>query len=251
MKDEAGTQSFPATGPEARAWCIEEGGMKRMVKTVAAFLMLTLFPALLLAGEDTLTLPAGTTLQVKLITTLSSRTTQSGDPWIGRVVEPVFARGQEILPEGSTIEGRVTYVKEPGRAKGVGEMRLVAETLTTPGEQGVRYAIVAALQGAQGAEGVTLKDEEGTLKGPGKSKKDAAKEAGEAAAAGAAVGSMAHGGTGALYGMGVGAVASVIHTLAKHHKDIVLPQGTELTFEISRDATAKKVPRPESTPADQ
>ena len=228
-----------------------EGMKTKATIAVAGFLMLTVIPALLLAADDTLTLPAGTTLQVRLITTLSSKATESGDPWIGRVVEPVFARGQEILPEGSTVEGRVTYVKEPGRTKGVGEMRLVAETLTTPGDQGVRYAIVASLEGAQGAEGVSLKDQEGTLQGPGKSKKDAAKEAGKAAAAGAGVGAMAQGGTGALYGMGIGAVASVIHTLAKHHKDILLPQGTELTFQISRDTTAKKVVHPEGTSANQ
>jgi len=225
--------------------------MNRIVKIVNGFLMLALFPALLVAADDTLTLTAGTTLQVRLITTLSSKVSQSGDPWIGRTVEPVFAHGQEILPEGSTIEGRVTYVKEPGRTKGVGEMRLVAETLTTPGEQGVRYAIVAALEGEQGAQGVSLKDQEGTLKGPGKSMKDAAKEAGEAAAGGAVVGSMVRGGTGALYGMGIGAVAAVIHSLAKHHKDIVLPQGTELTFEISRDTTAKKVVHTEATSTNQ
>jgi type IV secretion system protein VirB10 len=226
--------------------------MNKIIRIVQAGLMTALlFPALLV-GEDEFSLPAGTTLQVRLITTLSSKFTQSGDPWTGQVVEPVFAGGQEVLPPGCTLEGRVTYVKEPGRAKGVGEMRLVAETLTTPGEQGARYAIVAALKGEQGSEGVTLKnDEEGTLKGPGKSKKDAAKEAGEAAAGGAVVGGLAHGGTGALYGMGIGAVASVIHSLAKHHKDIVLSQGTELTFVISRDVTAKKVVRPEGTSANQ
>jgi len=212
-------------------------------------LMPGLFPALLLAADEPFTLPAGTTLQVRLITTLSSKVTQTGDPWIGRVVEPVFARGQEIVAEGSTLEGRVTYVKEPGRTKGVGEMRLVAETLTTPGDKATRYALVAALQREEGAEGVTLQGEEGTLKGPGKSKKDAAREAGEAAAAGAVVGEMAHGGTGALYGMGIGAVAAVIHTLAKHHKDIILPQGTELTFVISRDTTAKKVVPSQATTA--
>lgn len=212
--------------------------------------MLALFPALLLAGDDDFLLPAGTTMQVRLITTLSSKYTQSGDPWTGQVIEPVFAGGKEVLEAGSTIDGRVTYVKEPGRAKGVGEMRLVAETLSTPGSQGAHYAIVAALKGEQGSEGVTLKkDEEGTLKGPGKSAKDAAKEVGKAAGVGAAAGAVfTRSGTDTLVGAGIGAVAAVIHTIAKQHKDIVLSQGTELTFVISSDVTAKKVVHTEATP---
>ena len=32
-----------------------------------------------------------------------------------------------------------------------------------------------------------------------------------------------------------------IHTLAKHHKDVTLPVGTELTFVISHATTGKKL----------
>jgi hypothetical protein len=47
-------------------------------------------------------------------------------------------------------------------------------------------------------------------------------------------------------------VAAVIHSIAKHHKDIILSQGTELTFVISRDVTAKKVVPPSAAmPANQ
>jgi hypothetical protein len=225
--------------------------MNKTVSIVQAGLMTALlFSALLLAGDDEFLLPAGTSLQVRLITTLSSKYTQSGDPWTGQVVEPVFAGGQQVLEAGSTVEGRVTYVKEPGRAKGVGEMRLVAETLTTPGALGAHYAIVAALKGEQGSEGVTLKkDEEGTLKGPGKSKKDAVKQAGKAAAAGGAAGAVFTGsGTDALYGAAIGATAALVYNVIKHHKDIVLSQGTELTFVLSSDVTAKKVVHTEAAP---
>jgi hypothetical protein len=42
--------------------------------------------------------------------------------------------------------------------------------------------------------------------------------------------------------MGIGAAAGLAHGLLKKHKEIVLPQGCEMTFVISRDTTAKKVP---------
>lgn len=225
--------------------------MRRIVRiAVTGLLMAWLLPASAYCSEDTLTIPAGSALQIRLTTTLSSKTTQNGDPWMGRVVEPIFASGREVVPTGSTVEGRVTYVKEPGRVKGAAQMRLVAETITTQ-DEGARYLIVASLEDAQGAGGTKVKGEEGTITGPGKSKKDTAVDAGVGAGAGAGVGAITHGGTGALYGAGIGAVASVVRSLAKRHKDIVLPQGTELTFVISRTTVAKRVPSPATSSTSQ
>ena len=191
------------------------------------------------AAEDgKFTLAAGSRLEVRLMTTLTSRATQEGDPWSGRIVEPVFSGGEEVIPVGSTLEGRVTYVKEPGHVKGRAEMRLLAESITTP--QDVKYTIVASLEDAQGAEGASVKDKEGTIQGSSKSKKDAAKEAGIASGVGAGVGVIAAGGKGSLYGAGIGLLASAIHSIAKRGKDVILPVGTELTFTIDRDTTAKR-----------
>jgi hypothetical protein len=218
--------------------------MKKLVSIILAGLaMAVVFPALAIsADEETVTLPAGSTLQVRLMTTLSTRTNKNGDPFSGRVVEPIIYEGAEVVPAGSVLEGRVAFVKQPGRVKGVGEMRLVAETITTP--EDVKFTLVAGLEDAQGAEGARVKDEEGTIKGPGKSKKGVAVESGVGAGAGAAVGAIGAGGSGALYGAGIGAAAGLIHTLFKRHKDIILPQGTELTFVIERTTTAKRVVKP-------
>jgi type IV secretion system protein VirB10 len=200
---------------------------------LAAMLMIA---AVSYASEDAITLPAGSELHVQLITTLSSKTNDTGDLWTGKVVEPIFGKGGEIVPDGSTVDGHITYVKGPGRVKGKGEMRLVADSITTPDSS--KYTIVASLEDASGAK---IKDQEGTMQGPGKGAKGTAKEVGVGAAAGAGVGAIAHGGTGALYGMGIGALAALAHGILKKGKDIVLPQGTEMTFVISRDTTAKKV----------
>ena len=189
------------------------------------------------AADDAITLPAGSELQVQLITTLSSKTNETGDLWSGKVVEPIYGKGGEIVPEGSTVDGHITYVKGPGRVKGRGEMRLIVDSIST--SDASKYNIVASLKEAQDTK---VKDEEGTMQGPGKDEKRTAEETGIGAAAGAGVGAIAHGGTGALYGMGIGAMAGLAHGLLKKGKDIVLPQGTEMTFVISRDTTAKKVP---------
>jgi hypothetical protein len=198
-------------------------------------------------ASDTFTIPAGTTIQAELTTILSSKGSKSGDPFSARVVEPVFGHGEAIVPEGSTLEGHVSFVKNPGRVKGAAEMRLVAESLTT--SAGVKYDISAGLQDARGVGGVKVNGDEGTIQGPGKSKKEGAKDTGIGAGVGAGVGGIADGGTGALYGAAIGAVAGIARSLIKRHKDVVLPQGTELTFVIARATTAKKMAKPLDAPA--
>jgi type IV secretion system protein VirB10 len=203
----------------------------------AGLVAMLVISAMSFAADDAITLPAGSELHVQLITTLSSKTNETGDLWTGKVVEPVFGKGGEIVPEGSTVDGHITYVKAPGRVKGKGEMRLIVDSISTPDSS--KYNIVASLKDASGTK---VKDEEGTMQGPGKDGKGTAVETGAGAAAGAAVGAVAHGGTGALYGAGIGAMAGLAHRILKKGKDIVLPSGTEMTFVISRDTTAKKVP---------
>ena len=211
--------------------------MKKWIALALASLTLLASLPAFPAEDETITIPTGTRLEVRLMTALSSRASQEGDPFSGRIVEPIFIGGEEVIPAGSTLEGRVTYVKDPGRVKGKAEMRLLAESMTTP--QDVKYTIIAGLEEARGAEGVTLKDE-GTVQGPSKSKKEAAKQAGIGAGVGAAGGVLLAGGTGALYGAGIGLIAATIRSIAKRGKDVVLPMGTELTFVLDRDTKAKR-----------
>ena len=197
-------------------------------------------------GPDAFIIPAGTTIQAELTTILSTKGSTSGDPFSARVVEPVFSHGEEIVPEGSILQGHVSFVKDPGRVKGAAEMRLVAESIST--SAGVMYDISAGLQDAKGLDGSKVKGEEGTIQGPEKSKKEGAKDTGIGAGVGAGAGGIADGGTGALYGAAIGAVTGIVRHLSKRHKDVVLPQGTELTFVISRATTAKKMAKPQDAP---
>jgi len=201
-----------------------------------AWILAGAFPPLVAAGDDGPKLLAGTTLDMTLTTTLSSKANENGDPFTAEIQEHVFAAGEEIIPAGSVVEGRISFIKPPGRATGKAEMRLTPEKVTT--KQGLEFNIAAALTKAEGD--VKMKGNEGTLEGPGKSTKDTAKEAGIGAAAGAGVGAIADGGTGALYGMGIGAAAAVIHRVLKKHGNIVVPQGTELTYVVSRDTIGQK-----------
>jgi hypothetical protein len=208
----------------------------KLTSRILASIIAALAGSMLLgaAANPKPSIPAGTRVNVQLITALSSSADRSGDTFVAQVQDPIFVGGEQLIPSGSTLRGHVTFVKPPGRVKGKAEMRLVGDSIVT--KDGHAYAFKADL--TDGAESdVTVNKAEGTIEGPGKSKKQAAKESGVGAAAGAGAGAIAAGGTGALYGAGAGALAGLIHTLAKHHKNVVLQTGTQLVFVLTTPGT--------------
>jgi len=200
-------------------------------------------------------LPAGSLLRVRLKTTLSDKTNKQGDTFTAMVYDPLVANGEEIIPAGSMLHGHIAFVKESGRVKGVAEMRLVADSIVLPEEE-LRYNLNATLEDAQGADcqKVDSSSEEGVIKGCGKTGKKILKNAaigtGVGAAGGLMVGLATRGGcdyyygcwpssgpgvgASVLYGAGIGAGTSLIYSLFKHNKHIILVQGAELTFVINR-----------------
>lgn len=182
------------------------------------------------ADSAKVTIPAGTTIDVTLITTVTSSADKTGDGFTAEVQDPIFAKGQEIVSAGSTLRGHVAFVKPAGRVSGKGEMRLVADSITT--KDGRQFNFSGTLTDSASSP-VKVKGNEGTVQGPGKSGKKAAKNAGVGAVIGAGGGDIAAGGKGAAIGAGVGAIAGLIKVLASHHKGVVLQSGTPLTFVLS------------------
>ncbi len=223
--------------------------MRRPNRILALILAAALVtPSFVFAADDPVSIPANTTIETTLTTLLSAKTSQEGDPFSAEIVEPIFNHGQEVVPAGSMLEGHVAFIKEPGRVKGKAQMRLVADRIVTK-DGTTEFPLAASLQNAKGAEGAKMIGDEGTVQGPGKSVKGAAIESGIDAGVGAGVGAIAAGGTGALYGLGIGAIAGIIHSVAKRQKDLILPQGTDLTFQIPREIVGKKSTTPaESKP---
>jgi hypothetical protein len=162
-------------------------------------------------------------LHVRLQTTLTSKTNKTGDKFTGYVEQPVTANGKTIVPVGSLVDGHVVMVKGSKRIKGVGQMRIVLDDITT--ENGDEFLINGSLEEAQGSPCAhTANDSEGTIKGCGKSAKDA------------------------LKGAAIGAGAALIYNVFKHEKALVLLQGTHLTFVVDRNVTSKPMPESASIP---
>jgi len=231
--------------------------MRTAIKAlVASLLVAALAPALGLAADKGVTLPAGTTLHVRLTTTLTSKTNKTGDKFSGVVQQPVTANGNTIVPEGSLVEGHVAFIKPSKRIKGRPEMRIVLDNVVTP--EDAKYSLTGSLEDVGGNPcAKTGSDEEGTIKGCGKSKKDAAKGAAIAGAIGAGAGASVgmakeidcryYGncggpgmGTDVMYGAGIGAGTALIYSLLRHEKEVILIEGSDLTFVVNRSVEASQ-----------
>ncbi len=238
--------------------------MKRNLSTLVALVM-TATLAYSRAAESP-GIPPGTTLHVRLGTTITSRTNKPGDTFTGIVDQDIVSGDKTVIPQGSTVSGHVAFLKPAGRIRGKAQMRVVLDSITTPDDQ--KFQLSSTLEDSQGGVcGNTASDEEGTIVGCGKSKKDAAKDAAIGGAVGAGAGaSIGMGkeiecryygrcggpgmGTDVMYGAAIGAGTALLFNLFKHEKEIVLVQGTQLTFVINRtlDGSKSGLPHDASKP---
>ncbi len=195
--------------------------------------LLVLMSAILLSGvalaEDSVSLPAGTTLKVKLENDLATLSNKRGDSFSGRVTEAVVVGGKTIVPIGTTVEGRVTQASSPRRIQGKPTIGIFPEALVMP--SGERYMLNARLVDTSIGHGTDV-NEEGQFKGSGHDGKDLT-EIGMGTGGGMLIGGLAAGGKGLLIGGAAGATATVAHWLSKK-KFATLPAGTELVMEVSR-----------------
>jgi hypothetical protein len=198
--------------------------MKRYVVLLCMILL-----AALAVAQTNLSLPAGTAMKVKLEKRLSTASSQSGDPFSGRVTEAVVLSGKTVIPIGATVQGRVTKVSEPRRIAGKPTIGIFPETVVLP--NGQRYMLNAALVDTSLGHGTDV-NEEGQFKGAGHDGKDLT-EVGLGTGGGMLVGGLIGGGKGLLIGGTIGATATVAHWLGKH-RSAEIPAGTELVLELSR-----------------
>jgi hypothetical protein len=197
--------------------------MKKLV------LLSVLFLAVAALAQNNISLPAGTSMKVKLENALTTFSSKSGDPFSGRVTEAVMLDGKSVIPIGATVQGRVTKTSEPRRIAGKPTIAIFPETIVLP--NGERYMLNATLVDTSVRNGSDVNNE-GQFKGKGHDGKDMT-EIGMGTGGGMLVGGLIGGGKGVLIGGAVGATATVAHWLSKKNS-AMLPAGTEMVMELSR-----------------
>ena len=178
--------------------------------------------------------PTGTRIQVRLESTLNSKTNRQGDRFTAKVIESVLIHGKMVIPEGSTVEGRVAEVRKAGRLKGRSEINLSYERLIFP--NGVSETIVASQAELDDTQKEEMDRKEGTILGEPTRKRDAA-EIGAGAAIGAGIGAIAGGKKGAAIGAGVGGLIGLVDSLRRRGNDIEIPAGARMVIRMDRPLT--------------
>jgi len=202
--------------------------------------VLVLSIVFLIAGVGTaanLTVPPGTIFHCRLSQTLSTASNSQGQLFAATLVEPLVVNGNQVVPAGATIRGRIASLSRPGRIKGVGKMLLVPETLALP--NGQTFTIDAVLLHAYGAPGARIANPEGVLRGPGARLRDL-KEVGIGIGGGGLLGTMIGGLHGTFVGGLIGGAAGLADSFRRRGPDLTLPRNTELKFELSRQLVVRR-----------
>src|SRR5271154_1447316 len=82
------------------------------------------------AVPSTLTLPAGSIIQIRTTDFLSSDGNHKGDQFIATLAQPIVVDGWVVMRRGQTITGQVTDAAKAGRVKGVSKLQLDLSQLT-------------------------------------------------------------------------------------------------------------------------
>ena len=166
-------------------------------------------------APQTITIPAGTVLTVRLGETLSSKESSAGQGFAATVAQPVEVDGKTVIERGAAARGTVVDAKGMGHFKGGALLEVRLNSVSIHGrETSVDTGMVARQVAGKG--------------------KRSAGFIGGGAGAGALIGALAGGGKGAAIGAAAGAGAGTAGAAFTGNKEITLPAETALTFKLKQ-----------------
>jgi outer membrane biosynthesis protein TonB len=164
------------------------------------------------------TIPAGTTLAIRLVDGLDSETNQSGETFRATLNSPLSVEGEVAIPAGYDVEGHIVEVKSAGKFAGQSVLVLQLDRISAGGKS---YAI-----------STDQYKREGSSRG-----KNTAAKVGAGAAIGAIIGGIAGGGKGAAIGAAAGGGVGGGVQAATKGQQIKLPSETVLNFTLQNPLT--------------
>ncbi|HWE83601.1 MAG TPA: hypothetical protein VG267_01560 [Terracidiphilus sp.] len=168
------------------------------------------------------TIPAGTSLAIRIDQRISVKTSHVGDPFTGEVVDPVAASdGSVLIPKLSPVKGVVDAAHKRGHFKGASLLELRLTSLTLNGNS-------YSLQTRDLAE-----------RKKGKGKRSAAMIGG-GAGLGMLVGGVATGGVGLVVGGLVGGGGGAAAAGMTGNRDLDIPAETVVHFKLADDLVVQQ-----------
>ena len=170
---------------------------------------------------ETVTIPEGTSLTVRLGEALGSKISQPGQSFSASLVDPVEVGGKTVIPAGAEARGTVVDAKPLGRFKGGALLSVQLTSITIHGtEHQIQTSAVSQTEKGKGKRTAVL--------------------AGGGAGLGALVGALAGGGKGAAIGAAAGAGAGGAGAAFTGNKEIVMPAESAVTFKLAQSIEVKE-----------
>jgi hypothetical protein len=165
-----------------------------------------------------ITIPAGTSLLVRMIDSVDSSKNKIGDTFLASLEASLIVGDTTVAEKGADVYGKLAQAKEAGKISGGAELTL---ELT-----GIRI----------GGTIVPIDSTTYDVAGKGRGKQSAGRIGG-GAILGAIIGGVAGGGAGAAIGAAAGAGAGTAVQLITHGEQIRVPSETLLEFRVEQDVT--------------
>jgi hypothetical protein len=205
-------RALPNDGPRYVARLVADVPSEHLQLTIENFDYIKNAPV---AAGDVTMLPEGTELRIRLLESLRSDKSQTGQSFAGTVDSDIQVQGRTVIARGSTVKGVVVNAEGSGRVSGRAKMALQLTQVQTGGRS---YDIDTNTLSME-AEGTTGRDA-GRIAG--------------AAALGTIIGAIAGGGSGAATGAAIGGGVGVGGTVLTKGKEVDLPTETLLSFKLTK-----------------
>lgn len=160
-----------------------------------------------------ITVPADTTITVRMIDSVNSQTARLGQIFKASIDEPVVVNGQQVIPRGADVLTKLVEDQRSGKIEGRTVLTMALVSINVNGRLvDVTSTDVRTASGSRGAR-------TGAMVGGG-------------AALGAIVGAIAGGGKGAAIGAGSGAALGGGAEVLTNGQQVKIPSETRLTFRL-------------------
>jgi hypothetical protein len=165
------------------------------------------------APVSTITVPAGSSIRVRLHESLDTKRNRVGDRLTATLDVPLVSGDRVVVPQGTVFNGVIVRSKDSGRWKGRAVMALRLDSFVLNGQA---YTV----------------DSSSTARVSAGHKKHDLAWIGGGASSGAAIGAVAGGGFGAAIGAGAGATAGTVGSVITGKRHVHLPVESGLRFTL-------------------
>jgi hypothetical protein len=186
-------------------------------------------------AQQQVIIPEGTVIELRMDTGLNSGTSRVNDAFKASVARSVSIDGAIVIPEASSVTGRVTSVQPAESSSRSGVIGVEFNQFSINGRA---YVIDGILTSLQADERKQIIDQESQVTGKSSTSRNVL-FIGGGAGAGAAIGAIAGGGKGAGIGALAGGGLGVLGALFSRGSEAQVPAGTEIAMQLVQSVSVR------------